>query len=118
MGKTITEKILETASGREVRAGDFVRFKVNNVLTHKLEVLLGQVEVKGLVLAGGVAANRSLRASAARVAQHRRVRFILPPPEFCTDNGAMVAALGYFHLQAGRRLDLADDAFSRWPRGV
>ncbi|MFH1090529.1 MAG: tRNA (adenosine(37)-N6)-threonylcarbamoyltransferase complex transferase subunit TsaD [Pseudomonadota bacterium] len=91
---------------------------VVEVLTYKLEVLLGRVEVKGLVLAGGVAANQALRASAAQAAERHQVRFILPPPELCTDNGAMIAALGYYHLLAGRRLDLAEDVFSRWPRDI
>ena len=107
--------------GREIESGDLAdlaasfQAAVVETLTSKTAALLEQVRVDGLVLAGGVAANRALRASMTRMAERQGVRLILPPPELCTDNGAMIAALGCYHLRDGRRLDLAADAYSRWP---
>jgi N6-L-threonylcarbamoyladenine synthase len=60
-----------------------------------------------------VAANGRLR----RVLQDRAaadgVDLFLPPLSLCTDNAAMVATLGYYRLQAGERLGLDADVFSR-----
>ena len=88
---------------------------VIDVLTGKTLALLGQLKVKGLILCGGVAANQKLRKEMALVADSADLPFILPSVEFCTDNGAMLAGLGYHHLTAGYRLGMSADAFSRVP---
>ena len=85
------------------------------VLTRKMEALLVKTRVKAFILAGGVAANRGLRREAARAADRVGVELVLPPPELCTDNGAMIAGLGRSYLEAGRVIDLTADAYSRWP---
>ena len=54
-----------------------------------------------LVIAGGVGANRRLRAQLAEVAQREGFRVYFPRLEFCTDNGAMIALAGALRLQAG-----------------
>ena len=89
-----------------------------DVLVQKIAVLLKKVKARTLILAGGVAANSSLRKEATGLAERTGVQFILPNPSLCTDNAAMVAALGYHHLLTDRRLDLAADAFSRWDRAA
>jgi N6-L-threonylcarbamoyladenine synthase len=91
---------------------------VVDVLTKKLADMLNIHRVKGLILAGGVAANSSLRQKAAQTAAEAGVEFILPPAYLCTDNGAMIAGLGYFLLQENQRIDLTADAYSRWPAAV
>ena len=54
-----------------------------------------------LVIAGGVGANRRLRAQLADAAQREDFRVYFPRLEFCTDNGAMIALAGALRLQAG-----------------
>lgn len=88
---------------------------VIDVLTGKTSALLEQLKVKGLILCGGVAANQKLRQEMAFVAESVGLPFILPNVEFCTDNGAMLAGLGYHHLAAGYRLGMSADAYSRVP---
>ncbi len=51
-----------------------------------------------IMLAGGVAANSLLRS---QLAERSSVPVIAPPPVLCTDNGAMIAACGYYRMQAG-----------------
>jgi len=58
--------------------------------------------INSLVIAGGVAANSRLRAVAADRCEKAGVALRIPSPELCTDNGAMVAALGALMLSAGR----------------
>ena len=62
----------------------------------KAEQALSQTGRKTLVLAGGVAANSHLRARLTEVAKKRGVKIFIPPFSLCGDNGAMIAAQGYF----------------------
>lgn len=66
-----------------------------------------------LVVAGGVSANRMLRAGLDALGQELDVAVRYPALEFCTDNGAMVAYAGYLRLAAGER---SPDAFTVRPR--
>ena len=54
----------------------------------------------------------------AETARNAGLPLILPPIDLCTDNGAMIAAIGHHYLKAGRTIDLAADAYSRCPAGV
>jgi N6-L-threonylcarbamoyladenine synthase len=58
--------------------------------------------IDSLVIAGGVAANSRLRAVAEARCEKAGVRLRIPAPGLCTDNGAMVAALGSLMASAGR----------------
>lgn len=68
-----------------------------------------------LVVAGGVGANRRLRAQLAAAAESRGARVYYPRLEFCTDNAAMIAYAGHARLEAGERADLRVLARARWP---
>jgi len=68
-----------------------------------------------LVVAGGVGANRELRAVLTRAATRRGVRVCYPRPEFCTDNAAMIALAGLYRLRAGEHATGGIAVRARWP---
>jgi len=74
---------------------------VVDVLVHKALMAIDRTGVKTLLLAGGVAANLSLREGLEKALSERGVRLVCPPSIFCTDNGAMIAVAGYYHYLAG-----------------
>jgi N6-L-threonylcarbamoyladenine synthase len=85
---------------------------VADVLTMKAVAACREHGVSTLVIGGGVAANSRLRALAERRCAAAGVTLRVPRPRLCTDNGAMVAALGSQLVAAGvapSRLDLAAD---------
>jgi N6-L-threonylcarbamoyladenine synthase len=88
---------------------------VVDVLTKKAEALLTETNTKRFVLAGGVAANSALRQAMTEMTDRLGVDLLLPSVDLCTDNAAMVAVMGQFHLQAGQEMSLEDDALARWP---
>ena len=69
-----------------------------------------------LVVAGGVAANKALRAELEVLADENKSRLVAPPLHLCTDNAAMIAWAGAERMAAGFAPDgLACAARSRWP---
>lgn len=72
--------------------------------------------IANLVVAGGVAANASVRAALEGLAAERGMRFSAPPPALCTDNAAMIAWAGQERLAIGASPDSLDvSARPRWP---
>jgi N6-L-threonylcarbamoyladenine synthase len=117
---------LKTAVARwvEARGGDV---PVNDVAASFQEAVCDVLTIKAidackhegietLIIGGGVAANSRLRAMATERAQAQGIRVRIPKPKLCTDNGAMVAALGSHLVAAGNppsKLDFpADSAMS------
>jgi N6-L-threonylcarbamoyladenine synthase len=70
-------------------------------------------DVPRLVLAGGVAANRGLRARAAELCAKEGITLFVPPLASCTDNAAMIAHAGALLLAKGRRDDVTMAPYSR-----
>lgn len=88
---------------------------VAEVLAEKTRRALAVAKVPVLAVAGGVAANRTIRAALEQVAGAEGVRFVAPPLALCTDNAAMIAWAGIERFRLGHRdgMDLA--ARPRWP---
>jgi N6-L-threonylcarbamoyladenine synthase len=88
---------------------------VVDTLAIKCERALEATGANALVIAGGVGANRRLRARLADLCDARGGRVYFPRLEFCTDNGAMIALAGMKRLQAGESSDLSIQVRPRWP---
>jgi N6-L-threonylcarbamoyladenine synthase len=76
---------------------------VTAVLAKKLVAAAVQEDVRTVVIGGGVAANRELRARVTELAAGRGLRAVLPELASCTDNAAMIAYAGLVRLRAGQR---------------
>lgn len=88
---------------------------VAETLTIKCKRALQQTGMKRLVIAGGVSANARIRAALTELAEQESARVFFPRPEFCTDNGAMIAYAGCQRLMAGNRQGPEIFARPRWP---
>jgi N6-L-threonylcarbamoyladenine synthase len=88
---------------------------VVDTLVAKCDRALKHTRAQTLVVAGGVGANRQLRERLQQLGKQRRVTVCYPRPEFCTDNGAMIAYAGYVRLVAGQHDTLSIKAQARWP---
>ena len=78
---------------------------------------MGAMEVTGfdtLVVAGGVGANRALRARLHAEAAKRGGKVFFPELVYCTDNGAMIALVGALRLAGARAADYAFTIKPRW----
>lgn len=88
---------------------------VVGTLVIKCRRALRQEQLKTLVIAGGVSANRNLRSALDTAVAKEGGRVFYPAPAYCTDNGAMIAFAGAQRLQAGQR-DCDNTAVRpRWP---
>jgi N6-L-threonylcarbamoyladenine synthase len=87
---------------------------VVDTLAVKCRRAVRQDAVKRLVVAGGVGANRRLRERLAGLMQDEGGQLYYPRPEFCTDNGAMIAYAGYRRLRAGHSEGLSVRVNPRW----
>lgn len=88
---------------------------VADTLVTKTARALNQTGLRRLVVAGGVAANTWLRKELASMALKHDVTLYYPRPSFCTDNGAMIAYLGYRRLNLGQHDSLSIKTVARYP---
>ncbi|MCY4304161.1 MAG: tRNA (adenosine(37)-N6)-threonylcarbamoyltransferase complex transferase subunit TsaD [Aestuariivita sp.] len=97
---------------------------VSDVLTEKsrtaLSMFLSHASPQDVVfaVAGGVAANQTIRCSLLKMADDFNARFVAPPIELCTDNAAMIAYAGGLSFLSGHVDDLNLSARSRWPLDI
>jgi len=87
---------------------------VVDTLAIKCKRALKQTGLKRLVIAGGVSANKQLRQTLAELMQQLGGEVFYPQPQFCTDNGAMIAYAGFLRLKQGQQQDLAIEVHPRW----
>ena len=88
---------------------------VVSTLVIKCRRALRQESLNTLVMAGGVSANARLRAALQESLAEENARVFYPAPQFCTDNGAMIAYAGALRLQAGQRDGSDARVRPRWP---
>lgn len=88
---------------------------VVETLCIKCERALKETGFNQLVIAGGVGANLALRDALFQLGKKKQYAIFYPRPEFCTDNGAMIAYAGFRRLKAGQKdANLEILAYPRW----
>ena len=90
--------------GEEIRVADMATSFQNavvDVLTEKTYRLARELGEKKIVLAGGVSANSGLRGAMEKRGAEEGIEVYYPDPVLCTDNGAMIASVGYYSYMKG-----------------
>ena len=90
---------------KEDLAASFQNVAVSSIINKTKRALLDN-NIKYLIVAGGVAANKGLREEVLKMGDELGVDVSIPKINYCTDNGTMIAAAGYYAYKIGRRADL------------
>jgi N6-L-threonylcarbamoyladenine synthase len=73
--------------------------RIFDIIERNIKHALDKTGITSLVAGGGVMSNQSLRKRISAICDKKGIRFICPPPKLCTDNGAMIGALGYSYFR-------------------
>ena len=98
--------------GEEVNYNDLCASFQNSVietLTFKTKRAALEYNVKQVIIAGGVSANKGLRKAIIEEFSDTNIEVSIPPFKYCTDNAAMIACAGYYHYKTfneTRKLDI------------
>ena len=115
---TQAKKLGDELEARKADLAASTEAAIVEVLVKKTLSALKQTGLKRVVVAGGVGANRHLRAQLNAACAAAKVRVHYPELHLCTDNGAMIAMAAAMRLQAGQQqanTDYAFDVKPRWP---
>ena len=116
--KTFAFNTLQAAGDDQQTRADIARAFVDAVVDTfviKCRRALRETGLQRLIVAGGVSANRQLRAGLQALLRAEGGRVYFPRLEFCTDNGAMIAYAGYLRMRAGQSEALGFQPRPRWP---
>lgn len=106
------EDVADLCAGFQAAIVDVVLDRVRAGLAVMRE---GRRAPNALVVAGGVAVNRAIRGAMQELSQEIGMPLVLPPPELCTDNGAMIAWAGAERLARGMTDGFDTSPRARWP---
>ena len=90
---------------KEDLATSFQKVAIESIIS-KVRKAIQDKNIKNIIVAGGVAANQVLRREMEKLATECQVELSIPPMKYCTDNGTMIAAAGYYAYLEGRVADL------------
>jgi N6-L-threonylcarbamoyladenine synthase len=119
--KTAASRLAQTCETDQDRAdlADAVQNAIARQLSERSDRAMADYverhEHRLFVVAGGVAANRTVRRVLEATAAKRGFSFLAPPMAYCTDNAAMIALAGAERLQLGLVSDIDAPARPRWP---
>ena len=102
----------DLCAGFQQAVSDVLAAKLRRAITVYLQEA---PEVPTVAVAGGVAANKAIRAKLETVCDDLGATFVAPPLSLCTDNAAMIAYAGLELFAAGQQDDLTLSARPRWP---
>lgn len=91
-----------------------LQYTIIEMLMDRLVAAAKAYHIDTIALAGGVSANKGLRARLESEAKTRGWKTFIPAFEFCTDNAAMIGITGYYDFLNNERGDLSDAAAARW----
>ncbi len=114
---TIAKCVSEDSLDEQTKADIACAFEeaVVSTLAIKCKRALKQTGLKRLIIAGGVSANQRLREALEVMTAAQRSQVFYARPEYCTDNGAMIALAGALRLEAGHVEALEVKVKPRWP---
>ena len=93
-------------------AASFQKVAVESVI-NKIEKAIQENDIKMVIVAGGVAANTAIREEMTKLCEKEKVKLSIPDFKYCTDNGTMIAAAGYYAYLDGRTADLKLNSLSQ-----
>ena len=93
-----------------------IQQRIVSILLNKLKKAADQTRIKNICIAGGVSANRGLRASFNKMGVQSGWKTFIPPFEYCTDNAGMIAITAYYKYLAGdfAELSISPSARAEW----